>query len=145
SAELAVLCEVANDARRVLRSRNRRSRPARDSYGLRDLVAVPLRSGDGIAGALLVGNRVGDVSTFESDDVTLLQTHANHASVTLENTRLLDRLRREAAERAHEARHDALTSLPNRTSFIQHVGEAIANRGVGQELAVMLIDLDHFK
>jgi len=145
-AELGVLSTVATGSRRVLRSRRRRAGwQERDHAGLRDLVAVPLRSGDGIAGALLVGDRTGDVSTFEADDVTLLQTHANHAGVTLENSRLLDRLRLEAAERAHEARHDALTALPNRTSFSQHVGEAIASRDVGRELAVMLIDLDHFK
>ena len=145
AAELAVLGAVAQDSRPVLRSRRGAGRQERAHAGLRDLVAVPLRSGDGISGALLVGDRTGDVSTFEADDVTLLQTHANHAGVTLENTRLLDRLRREAAERAHEARHDSLTDLPNRTSFSQRVGEAIAQRGVGRELAVMLIDLDHFK
>jgi diguanylate cyclase (GGDEF)-like protein len=50
------------------------------------------------------------------------------------------------AENEHQALHDALTGLPNRTYFHQHLSEAIAaaeNRG--GSVAVMLMDLDHFK
>ncbi len=50
------------------------------------------------------------------------------------------------AENEYQALHDALTGLPNRTLFqlklIQAIDEARSNNG---KLAVMLIDLDHFK
>jgi diguanylate cyclase (GGDEF)-like protein len=50
------------------------------------------------------------------------------------------------AENEHQALHDALTGLPNRVLFHQHLIEAIdATRGPGDTLAVMLMDLDHFK
>jgi diguanylate cyclase (GGDEF)-like protein len=54
------------------------------------------------------------------------------------------RLRRQARENYHLARHDPLTGLPNRTLFVERVAAAVArNRGSGGA-AVLLIDLDRF-
>ncbi len=41
--------------------------------------------------------------------------------------------------------HDALTSLHNRTSFLQRLPEAMARRGNGVEVALLYLDLDDFK
>ena len=50
------------------------------------------------------------------------------------------------AENEHQALHDSLTSLPNRVLFQQRLSEAIdAARVQGGRIAVMLMDLDHFK
>ncbi|HEX6844722.1 MAG TPA: EAL domain-containing protein [Actinomycetota bacterium] len=50
------------------------------------------------------------------------------------------------AENEHQALHDALTGLPNRTRFQLKLIEAIDDaRERGGSVAVMLIDLDHFK
>jgi diguanylate cyclase (GGDEF)-like protein len=62
-------------------------------------------------------------------------------------------LREQEAERAaneerirHQAYHDALTGLPNRTSFAEHLDEAVRRaRRTGWELAVMFLDVDRFK
>jgi diguanylate cyclase (GGDEF)-like protein len=53
---------------------------------------------------------------------------------------------RQAAMSSHRAHHDALTSLPNRSSLAETVHEALddAERD-GQPVAVMLLDLDDFK
>jgi diguanylate cyclase (GGDEF)-like protein len=46
----------------------------------------------------------------------------------------------------HQALHDALTGLPNRRYFIQHVDEArVYAKEKGVSLAVAYIDIDHFK
>ncbi|PPK92442.1 diguanylate cyclase (GGDEF)-like protein [Kineococcus xinjiangensis] len=108
--------------------------------GVREAVAVPLRGGAGIVGALVVADRLGDVRTFSPEDVLLLETVANHASTALQNGELVDRLR-------HDAFHDALTGLPNRAE-LQRLAVAalddVRDRRSGCA-AVLLLDLDGFK
>jgi diguanylate cyclase (GGDEF)-like protein/PAS domain S-box-containing protein len=56
--------------------------------------------------------------------------------------------RKRAEERLlHDAFHDALTGLPNRTLFIDHLKLAIARRqrNFDQNFAVLFLDLDRFK
>ena len=46
----------------------------------------------------------------------------------------------------HQAYHDALTGLPNRASFAEHLEEAVRRaRRTGWTLGVMFLDLDRFK
>ncbi len=46
---------------------------------------------------------------------------------------------------AHMARHDALTGLPNRVLFHDHTRHALTEMRRGEGLAVLCLDLDHFK
>ena len=56
------------------------------------------------------------------------------------------RLRHRAAEYHHQALHDPLTDLPNRTLFRDRVAQALLDAELrGEQVAVMLIDLDGFK
>jgi diguanylate cyclase (GGDEF)-like protein len=60
--------------------------------------------------------------------------------------RALDGRRRYENEIAHLARHDPLTSLPNRTLFRDELKRAIANCSrEGERVAVLCLDLDRFK
>jgi diguanylate cyclase (GGDEF)-like protein len=57
-----------------------------------------------------------------------------------------DELAERQAENEHQALHDALTGMPNRMLFQQQLGEAIYEaRERSGSVAVMLMDLDHFK
>ncbi|MEP7206237.1 MAG: EAL domain-containing protein [Casimicrobiaceae bacterium] len=54
--------------------------------------------------------------------------------------------RRKAEQRiAHMARHDALTSLPNRMLFREEMERVVAQAGRGEVVAILCIDLDQFK
>jgi diguanylate cyclase (GGDEF)-like protein len=56
------------------------------------------------------------------------------------------RLQRQAEENRHQALHDTLTGLPNRTLFHDRVHQALLTaRRDGLRLAVMIMDVDRFK
>jgi diguanylate cyclase (GGDEF)-like protein len=121
-------------------TRDPRMRDWLDAGGFRDAVVVPLTGGAGIVGVLVVADRRGDVKTFEAEDVLLLETVTNHAGVALRNGELIGQLR-------HDALHDSLTGLPNRTLFQRELAAALeAVVGGGEPgAAVMVLDLDGFK
>ena len=126
--------------------RERRSAIRRFLAGqhLEDAVVAPLKA-PSTNGAVIVGNRLGDNTTFAQHDLRLLQTVADHARVLLENGRLVHQLRQEIADKEHQASHDALTGLANRAKFSTSVAEAINASGTTAPLGVMLLDLDRFK
>ncbi|MDP3714407.1 MAG: bifunctional diguanylate cyclase/phosphodiesterase [Mycobacteriales bacterium] len=108
--------------------------------GMREAIVAPLRGESGVVGLVAVADRMGSVRTFDADDVRLLETVANHASVALEHGRLVDRLR-------HEAMHDGLTGLPNRAALESAARDALVQTRVGASpgVALLLMDLDGFK
>jgi diguanylate cyclase (GGDEF)-like protein len=55
------------------------------------------------------------------------------------------RLRRQADENQHQARHDALTGLPNRSWFYEQTEALLAGGRPPGSSAVMVMDLDRFK
>jgi diguanylate cyclase (GGDEF)-like protein len=87
-------------------------------------------------GSLLVASPHREAGLFTVEDLRLFETLANHAAVSIENSRLLDRLR-------YDSLHDGLTGLTNRTRFNQLIEEAVD--ALPRPAAVMLIDLDRFK
>ncbi|MDQ1717503.1 MAG: hypothetical protein QOE89_1456, partial [Pseudonocardiales bacterium] len=49
-------------------------------------------------------------------------------------------------EKEHQAGHDSLTGLPNRTNLLQSLNEALTRAGRdGNPFGLLVIDLDHFK
>ena len=116
-----------------------------DERSMNDLIAVPLPGMTDAAGVLLVANRLSTMSTFEGDDLKLLTALASHAAAAFQNSELLERLREEAAAKEHQALHDALTGLPNRTLFAQRLSSAIDTVTEGGAVGVLLMDLDGFK
>ena len=127
-------------------TKDRSHRQLLDTLGLRDCLAAPLLNGGSVIGAIIVGDRLGHVSTFDTEDARLFATLAFQAGTALANGRLIDQLHEQARAREHDAMHDALTGLPNRTLFARHV-EAVLNAQEqhGAVVAVLLMDLDHFK
>jgi len=147
--DAAAFGEVASIGSATLLAR-RRATHAYDAFlrsrGLEDAIVAPLRGEDRTFGLLVVGERLGDVSTFTEADVELLVTFAGHASILLENGRLehsLAEVTELKEQLRHQAYHDALTGLPNRLSLLEAVKEEL--HGGPGPTAVLYLDLDRFK
>jgi diguanylate cyclase (GGDEF)-like protein len=109
-----------------------------------DGMAVPLAMDGTGTGVLAVSGSLPDTPTFTGQHLRLFQALANHAGVSLARARLVDRLKREVAEKEHLALHDPLTGLPNRRRFHLLLRDALGGEP-NTLAAVMLIDLDRFK
>ncbi|MFI5056234.1 MAG: putative bifunctional diguanylate cyclase/phosphodiesterase [Actinomycetota bacterium] len=146
-----VALKVASDASRpVLLPRRRGPHPLDGvlvSRALNDAIVCTLKDEDRVFGLLLVGDRIGDVSTFAEEDLGLFETFAGHASVLLENGRLersLAQVTELTEELHHQAYTDALTQLPNRLLFAERLGDTLDGGG-RRTHAVLFLDLDRFK
>jgi GAF domain-containing protein len=76
-----------------------------ERIGNRSVLAVPLRIGERVIGALALGDHVG--RRFDDDEIRLAEAFADQAALALENARLygeMTRRRREAEELARLAR-----------------------------------------
>ena len=112
--------------------------------GARDCIAAPLVSGGRASGVIVICDRLGGVSTFDAEDARLFATLASQAAIALENGRLIDRLQEQVQAREHEAKHDALTGLPNRSLFADRLASALPPSELCF-VGVLLMDLDGFK
>src|SRR4029450_8558898 len=101
---------------------------------LKDIIVVPLRSGQTTIGSLEVVNRLGGQLTFRTADVQVLETIAAHAAAGVENARLGERLR-------YDAYHDRLTTLPNRRRITDALAESLKVRAEDEGVAVLLFDV----
>jgi diguanylate cyclase (GGDEF)-like protein len=116
--------------------------------GLRRGMLMPLRGEEGVVGVLLVGDRDDDRGAFGAEALRVLEAYASHASVLIENDRLERSLEEVTAlkeQLRHQAYHDALTGLPNRVLFAEHVMRATSLQATGGTPAVLFLDLDDFK
>lgn len=107
-------------------------------FETRTVVAVPIRIGATVCGALELINRA-DGKPFSLRDLALLEIFAAYTSVAIQN--LLD------AKRAGEAaRSDDLTGLANDRYFHRRLAADLeAADAKGGRVALLFLDLDNFK
>jgi diguanylate cyclase (GGDEF)-like protein len=119
--------------------------------GPRELREVETTFAEVVANVRTVEAQVAALAGGEPDDAVLRQPVPGRLGALLHDS--VERLSRSMAEReemaaalAYEARHDALTGLPNRTAAAEELTRALARaqRG-GHPVAVLYIDLDGFK
>src|SRR5665811_2387083 len=105
--------------------------------GVRSSLAVPIAGKDHPFGVL-------DLHSTEPSHFTPQDVHFAQASANV----LADALERHAADEAlrHRVLHDSLTGLPNRTSFVGSLEEALSRAAAsGSPVGILFLDLDHFK
>jgi diguanylate cyclase (GGDEF)-like protein len=115
------------------------------SRGIRHAMIAMLPGEERTIGTIMLANRVGLERSFGADDLRLLEALANNAAVALQYDRLeqaVNKLQSLQDQLHHQAYHDPLTDLPNRTLFMERVREELADEG---EAAVLFVDVDDFK
>jgi diguanylate cyclase (GGDEF)-like protein len=107
----------------------------REEGGTTAIPGTPIMLGTEIFGTLgFSGER-----TFSPEEAELLQMMARSLGRMIEQSRVNDRL-------TFQARHDALTELPNRVYFMELLEAALVKaRADAGRLAVLFIGLDRFK
>ena len=117
-----------------------------EQRGIRHAMLAMLLGEHRMIGVIMLANRFGIERGYSPDDLRLLEALANNASVALQYDRLeqaVIKLRSLQEQLRHQAYHDPLTNLPNRSLFMERVNEELERRdGV---MAVLFIDVDDFK
>ena len=104
---------------------------------LQSAVCVPVERRGSRFGLLYAASRMP--GRFAENDVNFLAAVASILSHAIQRTEV-------EAEIRHQSLHDPLTGLPNRSLFLDRVSHALARRDRGGSVvAVLFIDLDHFK
>ncbi|HEY8857247.1 MAG TPA: EAL domain-containing protein [Rugosibacter sp.] len=113
-------------------------------FGWGSLAALPLTCDGAVVGVFVIYDSKPDV--FDETAKNLLLEMAMDISFALEHY-AHEKSRQESTARIERlVNYDPLTELPNRVLLRDRVHQAIANAGrTGQSLALMFLDLDHFK
>ena len=108
----------------------------RDIYGLRNLLAAPLRVNGRVEGAVILSRRVN--AEWPESTHRFLEAAAVEVSAALARVYSM----REAEARAST---DALTGLPNRRYFDEYLGLLGRRRRAEDRVGVLMVDIDRFK
>jgi diguanylate cyclase (GGDEF)-like protein len=110
--------------------------PMRELSREATVVAVPLFVGDRVFGALALSHM--EPRRYRPDELKLLERIAHQASVAVTNAHLHEEIRALSLT-------DPLTGLANRRHLEMFLDKEFAAARRGRKLAVLLLDLDHFK
>src|SRR3954454_23415989 len=106
--------------------------------GVTAAMAAPVFERGRVVGSLGVASTESR-RMFVPRDQQVLLSLAEHASLALNHARAVE-------DAVHEALHDSLTGLPNRSLFLDRMRHALARAERGDEpVAVLFCDLDGFK
>ncbi|HEY3007948.1 MAG TPA: bifunctional diguanylate cyclase/phosphodiesterase [Micromonosporaceae bacterium] len=83
--------------------------------------------------------------TLSERELYTLKTFASALCTAIRNASAYAELERAAEEHAHAAAHDSLTGLPNRRRLLDHGADLLGRRHADGVIALLLIDLNHFK
>jgi diguanylate cyclase (GGDEF)-like protein len=131
-----------------------------NAHALTGTLGVPLEFNQQVIGVLSFGE-IGKPRRFDDHDTWLAKLFANQASIAIHNARLFEKSQQEIAERKraesalrksqaqllHDALHDSLTGLPNRSLLLDRLGRAMERLKRRKEylFAVLFLDIDRFK
>jgi diguanylate cyclase (GGDEF)-like protein len=100
------------------------------------LLAAPVHESGTVSGALVVGSMRPD-RVLGTTEQQLLRALAEHVSLALTDATTVDRM--------HQAYHDSVTGLASRALFLERLAQQLSRSPDGRHVALLFLDLDHFK
>ncbi|GAB1643915.1 putative bifunctional diguanylate cyclase/phosphodiesterase [Krasilnikovia sp. MM14-A1259] len=110
-----------------------------------NLITTELQTNDGSYRVGVLRLRFRDRVKLNEFEQYKLCTFASALCTAIRNATAYAELARISAENAHAATHDPLTGLPNRRKLYENAAASIEDRAGDGILALLLIDLNHFK
>jgi diguanylate cyclase (GGDEF)-like protein len=101
------------------------------------IITAPVRGDHDVVGVVFIADRVGAADHFEEADAIRAGAIADRLGLALRNARLHEQIE-------HEAWHDQLTGLPNRTLLERRLDDLLAQPVAGG-VAVLTVGLDRFR
>jgi diguanylate cyclase (GGDEF)-like protein len=115
------------------------------TLGLKSYVAMPLMSARGRIGMIVCGDGSGTREWTGRDRVLAGQLSVEGALI-VDSAEMRQAAQAHVAQLSHQAFHDSLTGLPNRSRLLGRAEEAVRlARADGARVAVLLLDLNGFK
>ncbi|MFG1607649.1 diguanylate cyclase domain-containing protein [Actinoplanes sp. NPDC049265] len=112
---------------------------------LRSCVAIPLMAGTQPVGMVICGDS-SRRRNWTGHDRTLARQLAVEGALIVDSARMRQAEAAHVETLTHQAFHDALTGLPNRSHLLDRADQAIAAAlESGDQLALLLLDLNGFK
>jgi two-component system, cell cycle response regulator len=103
------------------------------------LVVVPLSAENHAIGVLVAEHSLRSGSRIEHRVVSMVERFASHGALALRNAWLLEQVRAMAST-------DGLTGIANRHTFDETLAREISRASrAGEDLSLVLMDIDHFK
>ncbi|MDH5572783.1 MAG: sensor domain-containing diguanylate cyclase, partial [Gammaproteobacteria bacterium] len=138
---------VVNDAREDERTRELSKRYL-EHLNIYSILNLPIVQ-DGELMGIICHEKIGEIKIWEPDEQDFASSVVNAISLSLEikKRRLIQEELKNQKEILHyHAHHDSLTDLPNRFLFHDRLNQVIKQaRRDGVKIAVLFLDLDHFK
>jgi diguanylate cyclase (GGDEF)-like protein len=113
--------------------------------GLRSFIAIPMMSAQGPVGLILCGDASANREWTSRDRVLAGQLSVEGALI-VDGAGMRQAAQAHVAELSHQAYHDSLTGLPNRSFLLDKASRAVPEAASSESrVALLLLDLDGFK
>src|SRR4029453_5495622 len=117
------------------------------TLALKSFVAIPMMSAQGPVGMIICGDS-GAAREWTSRDRILAEQLSVEGALIIDSAGMRQDAQAHVAQLSHQAFHDSLTALPNRSYLLDRAERAVRGAeagGNGQRVALMPLDLNGFK
>ncbi|GAA0579679.1 hypothetical protein GCM10010172_75780 [Paractinoplanes ferrugineus] len=115
------------------------------TLGLKSYIAIPMMSAQGCVGMILCGDTERN-REWTSRDRSLAEQLSVEGALIVDSAGMRQAAQAHVAELSHQAFHDSLTGLPNRSYLLQRAEQAVESAAsTAGRVALLLLDLNGFK